>query len=99
MTATESTDTDSPIAGYAGDTMRSIAEMIVSTVILPALRDLGVLADVTEISAGILHISLNLGGLGTVDDSAGPPAPATLGTVPPGKATPLRRFAGSADAF
>lgn len=63
---------------------------LISDLLLPALRELGVLADVVEISAGIIQITLTL----AQGDDAGTPAPPTLGTMSPGEAAALWHLSG-----
>lgn len=97
MTALQQdTAPDNPVAQFAADTVRSVAEMLLSTVLLPALRDLGVLADVTEISAGVVHITVNLGGTDNGDRPASPSA--TISATPPRQAETLRGLVGGVDA-
>ena len=89
---------DNPIAQLVDVMMRSAAATIVSDTILPALRNLGVLADVIEVSAGVLHVTIDLRGAGIAAADAAP-TPPTFRTMPPGEAAALWHLSGGIDAI
>ena len=98
VTAKQRTDTS------AHTTPGTVASRFATTtmvfdVILPALRDLGVLTDVVEISAGVLRITLTLGEDAPGDDAATTAAaPPTFSTMSPAEAVALWRLAGGLHA-